>query len=100
MDYKVYSTETFNKIFITLDRTEQEWIVKIKRNLEENPTGKILTFSWFREKKYLNKRLYYLVDEENKKILLVGFAPKKEQQKLINFVKANMKEFLNHLRNL
>ena len=100
MNYKVYSTDTFNKIFITLDRTEQEWIVKIKRNLEENPTGKILTFGWFREKKYLNKRLYYLVDEENKKILLVGFAPKKEQQKLISFVKANMKEFLNHLRSL
>ena len=98
--YIIYTTETFDKIFSTLDKTEQKWIIKIKEKLEENPAGKLLTFNWFREKKYLNKRLYYLIDEENKKILLVSFAPKKEQQKLINFVKTNMEEFLQYLRNL
>jgi len=100
MKYIIYTTETFDKIFSALDKTEQEWIIKTKEKLEENPTGKILKFSWFKEKKYLNKRLYYLIDDKNKKILLISFASKKEQQKLINFVKDNMEEFLNHLRNL
>ncbi len=57
-------------------------------------------FEWFREKKYENKRLYFLVDKQNKKILLVAFATKKDQQKVIDFIKSNMKELLNYLRNL
>ena len=72
----------------------------IVEKLEENVTGKPLGFEWFREKKYENKRLYFLVDEQNKKILLVAFATKKDQQKVINFIKSNMKELLNYLRNL
>ena len=75
-------------------------INKIKKKLEDSATGKPLGFDWFREKKYKNKRLYFLVDEQNKKILLVAFASKKDQQKTIDFVKENMKELLGYLRNL
>ena len=98
--YETFTTETFDKIFAALDKTEQNWIIKTREKLEENPTGKPLTFNWFREKKYLNKRLYYLIDKDTKKILFISFAPKKEQQSLINFVKLNMPELLNYLRNL
>lgn len=98
--YTVYVTEPFEELFYALDKSEQIWIEKIKKNLEENPTGKILHFSWFREKKYLNKRLYYLVNENNKKILLVAFAPKKDQQKVIDFVRTNMDGYLDYLRRL
>ena len=98
--YIIYTTDTFKKLYETLDRSEQQWIEKIKTKLEENPTGKILQFEWFREKKYLNKRLYYLVDEQTKKILFVAFASKKDQQEIIDFVKANMKELLEYLRSL
>jgi len=98
--YNVYATDTFKKLYSTLENSEQIWINKIKNNLEESPTGKILHFKWFREKKYLNKRLYYLVDEEYKKILLVAFASKKEQQKIIDFIKADMEELLTYLRGL
>ena len=94
------AVDTFKKLYSTLDGAEQIWINKIKSKLEESPTGKILQFDWFREKKYLNKRLYYLIDEYNKKILLVSFASKKEQQSVINFINANMKELLTYLRNL
>ncbi len=98
--YVIYATDTFKKLFLTLDKSEQNWIEKIKRKLEDNPTGKILQFSWFREKKYLNKRLYYLVEEEQKKILFVSFASKKDQQRVIDFVKVNMKELLEYLKSL
>ena len=99
-NYNAFSTETFNKLYSTLSKNEQIWISKIRDNLEENPTGKILQFEWFREKKYLNKRLYFLIDESSKKILFVAFASKKEQQNVINFVKQNMKELLEYLKNL
>ncbi len=100
MAYTIYATDTFKKLYASLDGSEQGWIDKIKKQLEAYPTGKPLRYSWFREKKYGNKRLYYLIDESSKKILLVSFAPKKDQQKIINFVTVNMKELLNYLKGL
>lgn len=99
-NYTVYTTETFNKLYSTLSKNEQLWTSKMRDSLEESPTGKILHFEWFREKKYLNKRLYFLIDENSKKILFIAFASKKEQQNVINFVKQNMKELLDYLKSL
>lgn len=98
--YTIYSTDTFDRTYLSLDESEQKWIDKTKKKLEENPTGKILQFNWFREKKYLNKRLYFLIDEIGKKLLLVSFASKKLQQEVIEFIKLNMKELLGYLRSL
>ncbi len=98
--YIIFVTEPFEKLFYTLEKSEQIWIDKIKNKLKENVAGKPLGFEWFREKKYENKRLYFLVDEQNKKILLVAFATKKDQQKVIDFIKSNMKELLDYLKNL
>ena len=81
-NYEVYKTDSFKKLFETLNRAEQNWIKKIKEKLEELVTGKPLRFNWFREKKYLNKRLYFLIDEQRKKILFVSFASKKTSKKL------------------
>ncbi len=96
--YSIYTTETFNRLYPSLDKTEQTWINKIKNKLEENITGKPLYSNWFREKKYLNKRLYFIIDERSKKILFISFASKKEQQNIINFVKSNMEELFSYLR--
>ena len=100
MSYRIYATETFKTLYYSLEKDEQRWIDKIKKNLEEYQTGKILRYGWFREKKYGNKRLYYLIDDEKRNILLVSFAPKKEQQKIIDFVTLNMKELLRYLKSL
>ncbi len=100
MSYRIYATDTFKTLYSSLEKDEQRWIDKIKKNLEEYPTGKILKYSWFREKKYENKRLYYLLDDKKKNILFVSFASKKEQQKIIDFVTLNMKELLQYLKSL
>ena len=101
-NYQVFATDTFKEIFETLDGAEQQWITKIKHSVEESeyPTGKILHFTWFREKKYLNKRLFFLIDEASKKILFVSFTSKKEQQGVIDLVIQNKEALLNNLRNL
>ncbi len=72
----------------------------IWQKLKTAITGKPLGFPWFREKKFLNKRLFFLVDEETKKILFVSFASKPNQQDIIDFIKANMGQLLTQLRNL
>ena len=99
-NYDVYATDSFKKLYLTLDRSEQNWIDKIKIKLGENPTGKILHFNWFREKKYEGKRLYFLVDDDRRKLLFVSFATKKDQQKVIDFVISHKDEFLKTLREL
>ena len=100
MTYSTYATDTFKEIYASLDKSEQNWIDKTKKKLAENPTGKILQFSWFREKKFLNKRLFFLIDDELKKILFVSFASKRKQQDVINFVVNNRQELLNYLKNI
>ncbi len=98
--YIIYATDTFKEIYQTLDKSKQDWINKTKDNLREFPTGKPLGYKWFREKKYLNKRLFFLIDEEGEKILLVSFASKKDQQKVIDFIKSNMRELFHYLKSL
>jgi len=100
VNYSTYATDTFKEIYASLDKSEQNWIDKTKKKLAENPTGKILQFSWFREKKFLNKRLFFIIDDELKKILFVSFASKREQQDVINFVVNNRQELLNYLKNI
>ena len=99
-EYRSFATETFKKVYSSLDGRERIWADKIKKQLEENPTGRILKFEWFREKKLHDKRLFYLVDEKGKKILFVGFATKKDQQKIIDFIIDNKDELFSLLRNL
>ncbi len=45
MSYRIYATETFKTLYYSLEKDEQKWIDKIKKNLEEYPTGKILRYS-------------------------------------------------------
>lgn len=94
MPYQIYETETFSKLYGAMEKVEQDWVSKIKLQLIENPnTGKPLKFEWFREKKFGDKRLYYLIYKEVSRILLVSFGSKKEQQKIINHIIENKERY-------
>ncbi|MDD9954422.1 MAG: hypothetical protein OXR66_08890 [Candidatus Woesearchaeota archaeon] len=97
--YRVLRTDEFMKEYRTLAQQERFWIYKMQKKFTVHPTGKILRYSWFREKKFGNKRLYFLVDEETKKVLLIAFDSKKEQQKIIDYVTKNMDALFRFLRN-
>ncbi len=100
MVYIVHETITFSKIRESLDNNDSTWIEKIRFKLEINPTGTTLGFPWFREKKHHDKRLFFIIDYNEKKILLVAFASKKEQQEMINYVKEHREELFRYLRSL
>ena len=94
MTYEVYETYTFSKLYGTLNKEEQSWIDKIKLQLKENPeVGKSLRFNWFREKRFENKRLYYLIYQNLNRVLLVSFGTKKDQQKIIDHIIANIERY-------
>jgi hypothetical protein len=85
---------------LLLNVDERGWVVKMKSQLEVAVTGKPLHYSWFREKKYHDKRLYFLVDEDKGRILFMAFASKKDQQDIIDFVVENKDELLGYLQRL
>ena len=94
MPYGIYETDTFSKLYEAMERIEREWLNKIKLQLIENPqAGKQLKFEWFREKKFGDKRLYYLIYKDISKILLVSFGSKKDQQKIINHIIENKQRY-------
>lgn len=94
----VYETETFSRIYVASEKSEQEWIEKMKDQISENlRVGKPLHFDWFREKKLSGKRLYFLINENTKKAILVAFGDKKEQQKIINYILLNKELYLKFI---
>lgn len=93
-EFEIFETEPFHLLFEKLDKREQEWIHKMKYQLQANPfAGKPLHFEWFREKKFENKRLYYIVSQQYQRVLIFGFGNKKEQQKIINHLLLNKEKY-------
>ena len=87
---QVFETETFSKLYDACDHQEQSWINKIKDQLVGNlRVGKPLRYDWFREKKYDNKRLFYVINEESRKAILIAFGSKRDQQKIIDHIILN-----------
>lgn len=87
MPFKVFTTQEFDKDIVLLEKAEQERIEKILKQLKEQggDVGKPLSgLTFFREKKFEGKRLYFLIYKELSVILVVGISNKKAQQATIN----------------
>ena len=92
--YRVIGTETYEKEIDSLDTSEIKIAEKIPEKLAENPhIGKQLQYHFLREKRLREKRVYYLVYDDLKLVLLVATSGKKNQQEVINFIKNNLSEF-------
>lgn len=89
--YKIYTTEEFDKDFSKLDKSLKGIIEKEIGQLETNPyVGKPLGYRFFREKKVKNYRFYYLIYEEYVVVFVIAVSDKKDQQSVINGIKALM----------
>lgn len=101
MIYSVFTTTTFDTEMEKLQKSEQERIEKLFPQLKNNPyVGDQLKFKFFREKRLSEKRIYYLVYDEFKIVLMVGISGKKDQQKTIDFISKYFDEFKEHVKNL
>lgn len=81
-EFKIGVEKTFSKEEkIQLEKIYDELTLKGEK------VGKPLGYSFFREKKIKNKRIYFLVYEDIVLILLVAVSSKKNQQKTINKIK-------------
>ena len=101
--FRILKTQEFDKDFSKLSYQEQERVIKILKQLKEQggDTGKPLSgLSFFREKKFDGKRLYYLVYIDSFVILAIAISDKKAQQATINRILLDLVEYQQYIYEL
>ncbi len=101
MAYAVYTTESFEKEAEKLSVSDREIIKKIFLQFKENPyVGDQIKYRFFREKRLREKRIYYLVYDDLKSVLVVALGGKKAQQETIDKVIKYLPEFKRYLEKI
>ena len=84
-NYKVFTTERFDRAKKKLSIEEEREIEKIFLQLKENPyVGDQLRYKFLREKRIKDKRIYYLIYDDLLSVLLVAISNKKAQKETID----------------
>lgn len=99
--YAVFRTRRFEKeLDKKLTKAEQEEVEKLEQGqLKENPyVGDSLGYSFLREKRIGGKRIYYLVYDDVKAVLMVAISDKKTQQETIDEIKFHLQEYYDVVR--
>lgn len=92
--FKVFRLETFEKEIDKCNEDFKNRIKKIELQLSKNPyVGSPLNYQFLREKRIKEKRVYYLIYENLRLILLIAISGKKNQQDTINHIKEQFKEY-------
>ncbi len=94
--YAVFRTRKFDKVLLKMFSEEERKQVENfeQKQLTTNPyTGDPLGYRFFREKKVGGKRVYFLVYDDVKAVLMVGASDKKTQQETIDEIKGTLTEY-------
>ncbi len=99
--YKVFRSIAFQEEIAKYDKFVQDRIDKIEDKLIYNSEyGNPLGTKWFRESRFENYRIYYLVYEDLQAIYMVAISGKKDQQKIINTIKLFLDFFREEIEKL
>ena len=99
--FKVFVTQTFHSKLSKQDKRFKAWVEKVFDQLAVNPfAGKPLGAKWFREKRFENFRVYFLVFEEKKSVYVVNLSSKKDQQRIINSIWLLLDTYKKELEDL
>lgn len=101
--FRIFTTEEFDKDVSKLSPQEQTRVNLILKQLKEKgkDIGKPLSgLSFFREKKFDGKRLYYLVYKDSFVILAIAIGDKKAQQATINRILRDLMEYQHYVYDL
>ena len=99
--YKVFRSVSFQEEISKYDKNIQNRVNKIEDKLMFNPEyGNPPGTRWFRESRFENYRIYYLVYEDLGAVYLVAISGKKDQQKTINTIKLFLEFFREEIEDL
>ncbi len=92
--YDVIGTSTYLEELDKWPKQDKLAAEKLPSRLSENPhIGKPLGYPFLRESRVSGRRIYYLIYDDLKLILLVAVSGKKDQQATINHIKNQLKEY-------
>ena len=99
--YEVHTTKTFDKEINKLSEEDKRRIQNIFFQIRDNLyVGDQLKYKHLREKRLDEKRIYYLVYDDLKSVLIVAISGKKDQQKTINHIVDYFDEYKLYLERL
>ncbi|MEK6860462.1 MAG: hypothetical protein AABY07_00685 [Nanoarchaeota archaeon] len=93
--FKVFRTEEFERLMHKLlTKEQQDRVIKIEEEISKvGFTGDPLGLNFLREKRISEKRIYFLIYEDLKSVLMVSISNKKTQQETIDKIKEYLPEF-------
>ena len=101
MSFAVYTLNVFDKEMNKLSESDKELVQKIFLQLKENPyVGDQIRYKFFREKRVREKRVYYLIYDDLKVVLMVAVGGKKAQQETIDEIIKYFKEYREYAQKL
>ncbi len=100
--FRVFKAPKFQKKVEKL--LDKKGLNELEQFISELKTGKIsgkpLTYDFFREKRIGGKRIYFLVYEDIRIILLISSSSKKYQQETIDEIRVFLPEFKRYAYEL
>ena len=97
----MFRSEAFQEEVSKYDKSFQDRIDKIETKLMSNPKyGNPLGMSWFRESRFGNYRVYYLIYDDLQAVYMVAISGKKDQQKTINTIRLFLEFFREEIKKL
>jgi mRNA-degrading endonuclease RelE of RelBE toxin-antitoxin system len=101
MTYAIYTLNVFDKEMNKLPESDKEIIKKIFLQLKENPyVGDQIRYRFFREKRIREKRIYYLVYDDLKIVLMAAIGGKKAQEETIDDIVRYFDEYRKYAEKL
>ena len=99
--YEVFRSVSFKEEIAKYDKSIQDRVDKIEDKLMYNPEyGNPLGTKWFRESRFENYRVYYLIYEDLQSIYMVAISNKKDQQKTINTIRLFLEFFREEIEKI
>ena len=92
--FKVIGTDTYLKEIEDWPKDYKKFADKLPDKLAINPfVGDQLSYPFLREKRIKEKRIYFLIYEDLKLVLLIAVSGKKNQQETIDHIKEHLHKF-------
>ena len=99
--YKVFRSVGFQEEIAKYNKSIQDRVDKIEDKLVDNSEyGSPLGTKWFRETRFENYRIYYLIYEDLQAVYMVAISGKKDQQKTINTIRLFLEFFREEIIRL
>lgn len=99
MVYSVFiHPSIYQEVILKLSSNDQNRIDNLVQQFTQNPyVGDSLQIKSIREKRFDGKRIYYVVFDDLKSVLIVGLSGKRIQQRTIDSIKSRLNNYREYV---